>query len=715
MHLTVVATSDNRPHRIRVSPSECFAVRSLSTGRLLGYLVETLTFVDTNAFTFLGLEGPVTCHFSINGVSLIGATDRCKVSLEVSGGRVVLMKKNYPRIMPKDCLAKTTELLFTELDIFLISLLGVDLSALCMLQNVAGDDDDGRAESDEGSTTDQKPVESAEPADAKTDRTYIDILLQTYPELANHCIYYDASYSMDRAISLTNDHATPMATSPGRTTLTPRIRKSGFYVYNTTRGVWLPCSNATIEENLIKILIQLPDMDARDLRYLGKNANSTTLRRVFMKRMEKRGLFIAQLSLGSVDRFALNNGFLVERGVLLRPTTPDDAVFVTSGWSYDREAAIRERDALQLFLDQVFPVKAEQTVVLRYVADLLDGHRERKAFLVLTDRRQGNNGKSTFLKLLQVFFGEAYYAKSIKFLTENVKNERHSHDAGMECMNGKRLLIADEFTRRTVLDSALIKDLISVADTTVHGRTFGQANTFKFIWQAGIIIAFNEGQFPRFDTNDAAFVSRMIVCEMRSRFLFKPEYSRYIERLHDIEPYTYVADTGIVSQFPNWCSAFLDMLLELRQQRSPNDLDVPQSMVDAKNELLLDMRDGDGQLSEWINELLEREIETPRIGEIIDSASRKVMVVNAIDAFVEYSKHRTLSNKRHLDPISKKLFLQKIETICASGNIGIRDTQCMFKRRYQSRKNNCNRQRRNVIVMDLLSVNNTSTDDNKTK
>lgn len=687
---------------VSMLPGECLALVDDHDTRI-GYLLSSVNFPD-GAFEFLRLSGSVECRFSLtDGIVLSNATS-CRVTLLVSERRVISAKANYPSRVDRATLDKLSELLFRELDAELIDRCGITIDDPNLSMDTEDRDEiasvsDATMSTIVSGTTTSTLVSSATTAtseNSKSDRDYIELLLKRRPNVANEYIFFDIRYAIDCAnLSMYNPNDDD--DDCDYYSLTPCVKRGGFYTHCRKRGIWVPCSNTMIEELLVNQLLGLPDITVADRRYLGKNANSITLRRVFAKLVEGAGLKTLRRSLNSINAFAMN-GSLVENGTTLRPVRADDSIFANSGWQYNALLAEREREPLQRFLDQVFPIKAEQRAVLAYVADLLIGHREKKMFLVLTDQRQGNNAKSTFLKLLTVFFGETYCAKSIKFLVDGPRGDRNSHDAGLECMNGKRLLIADELTRNDTLDVGRIKDLVSVPDTVTQGRSFGRASTFKFIWQAGIIMAFNEGQFPRFDTNDGAFVSRMLVCNMRSRFLHRSDYIKYIES-DMIEPYTYPADPNLVSRFPDWRSALLDILLETRRDETARELSVPASMIVARNDLLIDMNDNDGQLANWVNQLLTREIAAPKIAEIVRGyADRDVMLVKASDMFNEYSVQRALHPTPRLDAMSRSAFLARLESVCNGHAITVNDEPCVFRRRFQTRPNGEHVHRRNVIV-----------------
>jgi energy-coupling factor transporter ATP-binding protein EcfA2 len=50
------------------------------------------------------------------------------------------------------------------------------------------------------------------------------------------------------------------------------------------------------------------------------------------------------------------------------------------------------------------PIQGERETALAFFARLLNGQRSEKKFLVLTDRRSGNNGKTTLVNLIMRFY-----------------------------------------------------------------------------------------------------------------------------------------------------------------------------------------------------------------------------------------------------------------------------------------------------------------------
>ena len=106
----------------------------------------------------------------------------------------------------------------------------------------------------------------------------------------------------------------------------------------------------------------------------------------------------------------------------------------------------------------------------------------------------------------------------------------------------------------------------------VEGRRCGSDSQFKYTWQAGIVLVFNEGDCPKFDVGDQAFLDRMLVAPMRSRFADEAD-------AHAGETqWTFPVNKDQADSFPDWMSALADVLLErcgsqaLQKSRSPDEM-----------------------------------------------------------------------------------------------------------------------------------------------
>eukprot|EP00798_Chlamydomonas_sp_ICE-L_P016971 gene16971-biopygen25889 len=255
----------------------------------------------------------------------------------------------------------------------------------------------------------------------------------------------------------------------------------------------------------------------------------------------------------------------------------------------------KTNEKLRWFVDTVMPVDEERDVVLAFFAGLLPGQRKEKKFLAFTDKTSGDNGKSTLMALMCNFFGEYGSSNGTKFLTKgSFARGRDDHDAGLKPMKGVRLLVAEEMKPNTALDEALIKRIAGGEGVRVCGRSCGTGNSFDFIWQAGVVMIFNEGDCPKFDGGDNAFVKRMVVVPMRSNFLIHPDP----QREHEFERRDDLADI-----LPTWRSALAQLLIE--HFRRPGRSSIFDTLPVAMTEWKSGIADSANPLAEWLEEVVE--------------------------------------------------------------------------------------------------------------
>ncbi|MEW5314896.1 MAG: hypothetical protein WDW38_006358 [Sanguina aurantia] len=350
--------------------------------------------------------------------------------------------------------------------------------------------------------------------------------------------------------------------------------------------------NSVVEKYLVDAFLHGTTLSTADERFVKTQRSGGELRKLLVREVVDAG-FEASLD-ANLDLFAVSNGvFWLRDGMVqgFRPITTDDRVCTTAEWSYSAAEGQAKRGEVDTFLTQVFPVEAERRVVLSYVAHLMSGRRSVKKFLVLTDKRAGNNGKSTFAKLVMRFFGPLSKS-STKFVCRgSFDKDRDSHDGGLECFKGKRLLVAEELKHTMTLDEAMLKSYAGGGATLVEGRKMGSSENFKFMWQAGFILIFNEGDCPSFDTGDQAFMGRMVVAPMRSKFV--------ADLGEEPEPFTYRMDLVIETKFEAWLSALADVLMEYQDKSVL--LNVPASMSEWRQDVMV----GANPLAEWLMERVE--------------------------------------------------------------------------------------------------------------
>jgi hypothetical protein len=361
---------------------------------------------------------------------------------------------------------------------------------------------------------------------------------------------------------------------------------NGLYVCDRDTNVWAQRHNVEVEGTLVCMFaaMELTDADRRHVE--SRRGGNDMIYKLAGKVVDNS--FLAKLD-ANPDIFAVANGLFDWSTGEFRPITPEDAVLTTTGWAYDAELAAAHRPDFEAFLQEVLPVAEEREVVLVFFARLLSGRRKEKKFMLMTDRRAGNNGKSALLKLLERFFG-GYAMKSVKFMCRGAfEQDRNSHDAGYQPLCGKRFLLADELKSSMTLDDALVKRVAGGPQEYVTGRLINSGDRFCFLWQAGIVLAFNEHDCPKFDAADAALLARMLVVPMRSKFVTdRSQVNR--------EELTFLMDADMLQRSAAWMPAILDVLRE-RIDMLAVLYNPPASMIEWKQEL----SNGANSLADWLS------------------------------------------------------------------------------------------------------------------
>ncbi len=151
------------------------------------------------------------------------------------------------------------------------------------------------------------------------------------------------------------------------------------------------------------------------------------------------------------------------------------------------------------------------------------------------------------------------------------------------------MVVTEELKHNMTLDEGMLKRFTGGMGVVVEDRKFGAGEWYSFVWQAGFLLVFNEGDCPRFDAGDEAFLGRMVVVPMRSKF---------VETSTRDEPYTFQMDREIRKKFPTWRSALADILLERYDPNALADGDIPASM----REWRWAIGAGANPVAEWLEE-----------------------------------------------------------------------------------------------------------------
>ena len=258
-----------------------------------------------------------------------------------------------------------------------------------------------------------------------------------------------------------------------------------------------------------------------------------------------------------------DNGVIDLKTSAFRPGRPEDMVSKTVGYAFSTEADA-ERDAqVVLCMEQIYPVPEEREYIQRFAGYCLLGNHPEKKLLLLTDVRDGYNGKSTFQKALSTALGHNYsivgeHAKKFCYKVERNNDSINSHDGGTLLFEGMRLMCVEELDSRRKLDCEKIKEM-NGGDAGTSGRAPHDDKLRRFTWTAKMVLSFNEGKMPDFDISDGALKDRLVIMRHRSRFCTPEQMSSY-----GSQPYTFPVVSGVNEEanMRRWAPSMLLWLLE---------------------------------------------------------------------------------------------------------------------------------------------------------
>lgn len=219
-------------------------------------------------------------------------------------------------------------------------------------------------------------------------------------------------------------------------------------------------------------------------------------------------------------RIPFDNGLFDVADASFRPFAKDDLVSKTIGYAYEPpgDAPSGPDRVMEDFYAKALPDPEEREYFLRLISTALFGATPQKAFLVLTDERDGSNGKTTLMRAVEAAFGIYTAPAERSFIYEDSGNAPNGHAANFLAYAGKRLAFFDEPEPKMRLAMRKIKELAS-GDARIRGREISSANVVDCPWSTFIVIACNECNFPAIDAADAPMVKRMKALKMRAVFV----------------------------------------------------------------------------------------------------------------------------------------------------------------------------------------------------
>ena len=278
---------------------------------------------------------------------------------------------------------------------------------------------------------------------------------------------------------------------------------------------------------------------------------------------------------------AFNNGLLNLRSFEFRALVPSDFVSKTTGYDY---VAGEPNEVFLRFVSQIYPHDDVREFAQRNYGYALLGVHNEKIFTLLSDERNGFNGKSKMMQLLLQTFGDSeingYGIKSAPELLYKHDGTRsiNDHGGGFLPYRGARFSYIEELDPKKVLDNDRIKDL-NGGDTSISARIPHSSVTATFKWGVTLFAAFNEGRCPQLDATDVSLIDRLITI---------PHVSRFTSEASELTaPHTYLSNPDINLNFPGWRNDCINWLLTgLKNYYQHRFASVPPSCLVLKNKIV---------------------------------------------------------------------------------------------------------------------------------
>lgn len=188
----------------------------------------------------------------------------------------------------------------------------------------------------------------------------------------------------------------------------------------------------------------------------------------------------------------------------------DDYVSMCMGYNYTDTHTSQYPNLLK-FLEDIQPHKEDREYLLTYISTALIGNT-LELFTVLVG--DGRNGKSKFIQLLEMVFGDYYDTMKSQMLTSHVKDGDSPSPALLSLAN-KRIVVASETLNGTKLNTGFIK-FISGRDSVKH-RMCHQNTMMKFSPNFVSLLVCND--IPDCDIMDNAFSKRLRCINFPTEFV----------------------------------------------------------------------------------------------------------------------------------------------------------------------------------------------------
>lgn len=300
------------------------------------------------------------------------------------------------------------------------------------------------------------------------------------------------------------------------------------YKFNVRKSIWEPKERDKHMMEVGRSLLELFTTECRDVindindSFFTTSASYTKMYNMLISneiRCENDHERVKLLD-ANVYLFPFKNLVYDLKNDILRKIEKED--YITTTTEYDirpiDEIPSTEFDKIYKFYNTILPIREEREFFKNLVASCLPKSSKEKILVILTDRREGNNAKSTLMESISDVFGKLSVKGNFSLLTDQT-NSLNGHDAAYFQYKDKRLTYIDETDNNKVISSQRTKMLTSGGKNKISGRRFMSGEYEEFQWTATPFVNCNDGEFAKLNGSDSALLNRLKVVPFRSKFL----------------------------------------------------------------------------------------------------------------------------------------------------------------------------------------------------
>lgn len=325
------------------------------------------------------------------------------------------------------------------------------------------------------------------------------------------------------------------------------------YNYKKSNGLWEKCETHTMDD-LLDILEDSKKINNTDINTLYRNSNSLIFDILKVIRCKKTNIEFDKYT----HLFCMKNGVYDLNENVFRLGKREEYCSLTTYWEYNETDADFYMPELIQFFTKLFPQKDEYDLFMSFIYLSLVGNKSNKLSAILTDHRDGDNGKSTIIDFLKQFLDAAYEIDGKQFLYDsNNDSGINGHKSNELNLKGKKLMLVDETRQSRKLNDEFLTNIAS-KNLHIQGRQINSSQYHRFVAKANLLIACNRNKMLSFDITDKNLTKRLLVFRMRSKFLKSKTF------IDDYENMQFKVDVSIDDKFELWRSSFLKLVSQYK-------------------------------------------------------------------------------------------------------------------------------------------------------